>query len=210
MRKAILLIHMLVFILVCLWIIQIINGQIPYIDQITRSFVSQVAGSNVHMIFSWITNFGGKNFVIPFTITMAIILFFMYKNVIPSLFFAFGTLGAHLLNELIKEFVERERPTISIPLGAEGFSFPSGHAMNAIVCYGLVTYFLTRKIATKSIRTWIWIFTSIVIFLIGISRFIVNVHYLTDIIAGYFFGSVYVFCLLFIFHKIYYKRKVNS
>src|SRR5690606_33704946 len=97
-----------------------------------------------------------------------------------------------------------------IPLGAEGFSFPSGHAMNAIVCYGLVTYFLTRKIATKSIRTWIWIFTSIVIFLIGISRFIVNVHYLTDIIAGYFFGSVYVFCLLFICHKIYYKRKVNS
>lgn len=77
MRKAILLIHMLVFILVCLWIIQIINGQIPYIDQITRSFVSQFAGSNVHMIFSWITNFGGKNFVIPFTITMAIILFFI-------------------------------------------------------------------------------------------------------------------------------------
>lgn len=181
------------------------NGEMPYLDKLSRPYVAQFAGTNVHMFFSFITNFGGKKIVIPFTITMALVFLIMYQNIVPSLFFAFGTLGGHLLNECIKHVVQRERPSISVALGAEGFSFPSGHAMNAIICFGLFTYFLTKKIESKTIRKVLWTVASIVILLVGISRYVLNVHYLTDVIAGFFIGSLYVFCLLILFYKVYKK-----
>lgn len=107
-----------------------------------------------------------------------------------------------MLNVVMKELVARERPSISIPLGAEGYSFPSGHAMNAIICYGILTYFITKKIRSKFIRIVLWIIATIVIILVGISRYVANVHFITDVIAGFFFGSLYVLSLVYLFHRI--------
>lgn len=201
-RKIIFITYLFLFILVCLWIIQLIHGDMPYIDQWSRKFVSRDADTLLYTFFSWITQFGGRKFLIPFTITMSFVLFFMYKSVLPAIFFSIGTYGGHLLNVVMKELVARERPSISIPLGAEGYSFPSGHAMNAIICYGIFTYFMTKKIRSKFIRIVLWIIAVIVIILVGISRYVVNVHFITDVIAGFFFGSLYVFSLVYLFHRI--------
>ena len=43
------------------------------------------------------------------------------------------------LNNLIKLGVDRLRPTFDVPVAtASGGSFPSGHAMNSMICYCLV------------------------------------------------------------------------
>ena len=201
-RKIIFITYLLLFMLVCLWINQLIHGDMPYIDQWSRKFVSQIADTPLYIFFSRITQFGGRKFLIPFTITMSFVLFFMYKSLLPAIFFGISTYGGHMLNVVMKELVARERPSISIPLGAEGYSFPSGHAMNAIICYGILTYFITKKIRSKFIRIVLWIIATIVIILVGISRYVANVHFITDVIAGFFFGSLYVFSLVYLFHRI--------
>lgn len=200
-KKITVIIYLFFLLLVSIWIVQIKRGEIPYIDTWTRAFVKAFTDTSTYEFFSWMTQFGGRTFLIPFTITMAILLFFMYKKVIPPLIFGLGTYGAHLLNQLIKIVIERERPSISMALHAEGYSFPSGHAMNAIVCYGILAYFLTTKIRSSRGKLFVWIVTALFIFIIGISRYVINVHYLTDVIAGYFFGSLYVIGILYLYHK---------
>jgi membrane-associated phospholipid phosphatase len=70
------------------------------------------------------------------------------------------------------------------------FGFPSGHAMNGITMWGLIALALRR--------TWTWIALVILIFLIGLSRVVLGVHFPVDVIGGWLFGLLllYLFLLL--------------
>src|SRR5699024_5213753 len=127
-------------------------------------------------------------------------------NYLPALIFGSGVLTAHLLNQWIKDLIARERPSISVLLNAEGYSFPSGHSMVTMVCYGLIAYFIGTRIASKKAMTMIHSMFGCFIFLIGISRYILNVHYLTDIISGFLFGLIVLFIFIFLHKKISQSR----
>lgn len=185
-----------------IWIAKIISGELPYVDQVTRRFVEKIADTSVYTFFRWMTEFGSSTFVIPFTVIMIIVLWVLLKDYLSAIFFGIGTLGSHLLNQWMKEIVARERPSISEAFNAVGYSFPSGHAMVSIVCYGLVAYFLCEKYSTNKKRRTIKIGFSIFVLLIGLSRYIINVHYLTDIVAGYLFGFTILFLLVMLYEKM--------
>ena len=75
---------------------------------------------------------------------------------------------------------------------AEGpsFGFPSGHAQNAAGIWGLF--------ATSRKNLWIKYAAILLIILIGLSRLILGVHYLHDVIVGWLVGGI----LLFTFIKL--------
>ena len=178
----------------------------PYIDQWTRAFVDQLANTPVYTIFRSITELASRPFVQPLTIGMTIIIWWMYRDFRPAFIFGFGVLGTHFLNTVMKEMVARERPSISIILNAEGYSFPSGHSMISLVCYGLLAYFISKKLRSTIMITVVYISFALIILLIGISRYVINVHFLTDIITGYTFGSVILICLI----RIYERMEANK
>lgn len=190
-----------------LWMIQITQGYVPYVDQWTRSFVESAADTRVYDFFFFITQFGSREFLVPFVIVMAIVLGILLKNWIAPVIFAFGTLLSYEVNGILKDMIMRERPSILVEANAVGESFPSGHAMISIVCYGLLAYFLSRKTRSRKIANSINIFFSIVIFLIGISRYFINVHYLTDIVAGYFFGLLLLIFYIYFYEKVIAKSR---
>lgn len=106
---------------------------------------------------------------------------------------AFGALG---LNLLLKRLFERSRPELwSRTVEVKFYSFPSGHAMLSIVIYGLLGYLLARRYPQQ--QGWVIAVTSLLIILIGFSRLYLGVHWLTDVIAGYAAGFVWlVACIL--------------
>jgi len=188
-----------------LWIGQIVQGKRPvldiFLDDILRDFVSY---EPIFMTARVLTELGSKPFVMPFVIVMAISLLIVFQSILPSLIFAGGTLMTHLINMFIKEIVQRERPSIWIEASAEGYSFPSGHAMISLVCYGLLAYFLSLKVKQpKNKRIVIFIFSTLII-LIGMSRFILNVHYTTDILSGFVLG----YLLLMSFIHLYWRLQI--
>lgn len=89
---------------------------------------------------------------------------------------------------------------------AEGFSFPSGHAMISIVCYGLLAYYLRQNIASTRFRSGITLFFTLFILLIGFSRYVINVHFLTDVLSGFIIGGVCLWGLLVLERKVHIKR----
>ena len=153
-------------------------------------------------MFSYITKLGSKTFLLPATIVMVLVFWIWYKNFRPAFLFGFGVLGTHLLNKLIKVLVKRERPSISVLLDAVGYSFPSGHAMVSIVFFGLVAYFISIRCNSKKMRISIRIISGCLILCIGLSRYILNVHYLTDILSGYVIGLLILVMIIFLYSKL--------
>lgn len=189
---------------IAVWIFKVMNDEIPLVDQWTRSIVPQVADTPLYTIFRWMTELGSESFVIPFTIIMIGVIAIAFREWLAPLTFGLGVLGSHLLNTLIKRLVARERPSISVLLNAEGHSFPSGHAMVSMVCYGLLAFFLVKKLKNTTVVLFVQFGFALLIFLIGISRFFINVHYLTDIATGFILGYL---CLVGI---IYLYREIND
>ena len=69
----------------------------------------------------------------------------------------------------------------------QGYSFPSGHAIDSISTYGV----LGVNTKNKLLRTLLFIF----IVLIGLSRSVLGVHYPTDVLAGWLISSLTIYII---------------
>src|SRR5690625_4811419 len=118
------LIFLFFIMIVINWIVRIKNGEMPRFDIWTRPYVATVAETKVYMLFRWITELGSFHFVFPLTVIGVILFWVIFRDYVPAAIFGLGVLCTHLLNQLIKELVARERPSISVLLNAEGYSFP--------------------------------------------------------------------------------------
>jgi undecaprenyl-diphosphatase len=131
-----------------------------------------------------------------------LIIFFLYKVLHHRrelILFIAVVAGSPLLNLLLKEIFQRARPDLHRLIEIGGYSFPSGHAMNAFTVYGILTFLLWRHIFNRGGRTLLILFSAFVVFMIGISRIYLGVHYPSDIIGGYFASGFWIAALIWFF-----------
>lgn len=104
-----------------------------------------------------------------------------------------GVLGAKLFNTLLKGTFARERPSIvEWATQVHSPSFPSGHAMSSIVVYGSVAYLVSRLEPSLRLKRSTYLFATLIVVLIGISRMYLGVHYPSDVIAGFLAGFAWI------------------
>jgi membrane-associated phospholipid phosphatase len=105
-----------------------------------------------------------------------------------------GVVGGQLLNNALKEIFARPRPD-TVPGLAHVVtpSFPSGHAMTAIIAYGAVAYLVGRLEPTRAMRLTTWSLAAFIVLAIGLSRVYLGVHYPSDVIAGFVAGLAWLF-----------------
>lgn len=102
-------------------------------------------------------------------------------------------IGGVALNNALKLAFARARPTFTDPFVVErNFSFPSGHAMLALIGFGLIAYFAWRGLRSPLPRIMLMFVTVMIILLIGISRLTLGAHYLSDVLAGFAAGAVWL------------------
>ena len=126
----------------------------------------------------------------------------------PGLSLAAAAIGSTLAYKIIKTAMLRPRPVVSLHLIAQGgYSFPSGHAMTSLVVYGLLAIWICRFFREKESGSAAVIFTvvpaALLIFGIGFSRIYLGVHYPSDVLAGWGFGTF----LLTVFAAIFRPEK---
>lgn len=91
----------------------------------------------------------------------------------------------------LKYWFGRSRPMGEALTVASGFSFPSGHAMLSMAFYGFLAYLLISY--GKNIWGYLGATTlCLLIFMIGFSRVYLNVHYASDVLAGFLFGLIFL------------------
>jgi len=105
--------------------------------------------------------------------------------------------GGELVNLLLKWLFARPRPLWPHPLlTLTSSSFPSAHAMQSVIFYGLLGYLAMPQIGTWRGRVRTVVAGVVLVLLIGFSRLYLGVHYLSDILAGYAAGVVWLACTI--------------
>jgi len=101
--------------------------------------------------------------------------------------------GAGIINQLLKSIFQRVRPDLfSGPLHLASYSFPSGHSMGSIACYGMLAVLGIRLLRGRLAKIGLGVAATLLIFCIGLSRIYFGVHYPTDVIGGFLAGSIWL------------------
>ena len=103
--------------------------------------------------------------------------------------FASGVGGLVVLG--LKLLFSRERPMEQV-IEATGYSFPSGHAFGSTVFYGMMLYLTWRLTTDRRMRAAAAVVFPLVFLAVGLSRVYLNVHYLTDVVAGWLAGGAWL------------------
>lgn len=130
---------------------------------------------------------GSWRFLVPFNLLFA---FFFRKKKPFALLIPLGTLSCWVLNHLIKELIQRQRPPIAALAIENSFSFPSGHAMVSS-CFILLLFIFIKKTWDKDFL----VPAAIYIGLMALSRLYLGVHYPSDVLVGSALGLAYAWAL---------------
>ena len=106
--------------------------------------------------------------------------------------------GSTLLNLVLKNIFQRSRPIFPQAFSVEtGFGFPSGHTMISLAFYGVIAYIALTYIKSRNWKAFTVTVAVVISVLIGFSRLYLGVHYLTDVLAGWAAGGLWLaVCIL--------------
>ena len=100
--------------------------------------------------------------------------------------------GALTLDPILKTLVGRLRPVVADPIAyGTGNSFPSGHALGSIVCYGAL-YLVFLPVASGKWRRRFTVVIATLIVAIGASRLLLGVHFISDVLGGWALGIAWL------------------
>ena len=153
------------------------------LDKFEIKIINKLQKYNINNICNYLS----KPFNIVPMIFLYMILYFLKIITIKEIFFLFYLSG---LVYVIKLIFKRRRPYNHIYIKnnetdrnkyiTKSYSFPSGHASQSIVFYLI----MINKYKQYKLLGLIPI-------LVGFSRICLGVHYPSDIIGGFIFGSIY-------------------
>ena len=119
--------------------------------------------------------------------------------------------GAALLTTLTKHFIERTRPeTVEHLVQVTGFSYPSGHSLVAASLYLTIAILTAHHLPTTGGRVLLFFIALAVIFLVGMSRMYLGVHYPTDVASGVCLGLAWALLLAAGFSKSKRRRSPEA
>ncbi|MFA6178600.1 MAG: phosphatase PAP2 family protein [Candidatus Methylopumilus sp.] len=180
---------------------------LPQFDQALANSIAVSTPAEALQFFALVTHAGD-------TVTYTVICIVMAGTMLLSKrhLLAMGSVmaigGNSILNPSLKAIFERVRPVHEHGLVvANGWSFPSGHTSGAVVTYGIMAYILLRLTP----RRWhlvILVSAVSLAFTIACSRVFLQVHYLSDVIAGALSGLCWLTLTILTIHLI--ERRHNT
>lgn len=179
-------------------------GGVTMMDTYVQGMVKGLQTESSLTFFSYFTKLGSEIGIIT-TLVISLLVFWKKRYYAAMIVYPVGILVTHLVNKGIKEIAKRDRPSLNEALDALGYSFPSGHAMLSIMTFGFLTYIIAANLKSIAGKCGITISMGILIILIGLSRVILNVHYPTDILAGYCAGGILLIIAIYC-HRLLTER----
>ena len=147
------------------------------------------------IIMKAITKLGNTSTMIIFSLLSGTLIFIKEKNKILAATVPSSILLITIINQILKSIFKRPRPLGYRLIEITGYSFPSGHSVASMAFYGFLIYIIFNLVKNKILRNILITLNVLIIFLIGISRVYLGVHYLSDVITGYSISLIYIIIL---------------
>jgi undecaprenyl-diphosphatase len=166
-------------------------------DQVIMNYIQSIESRRLTNILRTITETGSIWWITVASVLTVLFLWLKKRDVHGVVFFILAIAGGGLFIFLLKYFFQRERPTLAPEYDGNGYSFPSGHALGSFILYGFIIYLIGREKRFFKTRMFVIGLLSVLIFSIGLSRVYLQVHYPSDILAGYAVGMIWLICCIF-------------
>lgn len=161
--------------------------------------------------WNWLDRFtvlGNNSSIGIFSIILVLFLWFGKRNYYGMVLVLVAVGGGYGLNTFIKDLVGRPRPPLA--QGVHGFSFPSGHAMVGSIYLLLIAYFLSKEVKKASQQRVIFFIFGLLALLTGLSRLSLQVHYPSDVLAGFSLGIAYLSVCISVYQFVYSRMSVTN
>lgn len=172
---------------------------IHHFDQAIVQVVTAYRPGWLSAVMLTVTNFGDPISVVFLAAALAFAVGWTHRYR-QAAYSIYTIAGLSACNSLLKHWLRRPRPFIADPAitpltHAGGYSFPSGHASGAMLLYGSIILLCGLWPWQARTKTLVRTFCVLMIALIGYSRIYVQVHYPSDVVAG-FLSALCGLCLL--------------
>lgn len=160
--------------------------------QVHNNFLTSVS-TIIHYVFD----------TIPVVIFLLIVALFLWikKYKKEAILVAGLGIANGLILLILKNTAERIRPVNQL-ISETGFSFPSGHAASSVILFGMISFLVWKRVKSKILKILTIIASVILMLIIGLSRVYLNVHWLSDVLAGYFLGLFLLFLGIYLFEGV--------
>lgn len=174
-------------------------NEIKLFDDMVFNLVANLRCEPLTIIFKFFSFLCSFYFVI--ILTIIIMLFSKDKKV--TFYIVLNVLFCFFLNQTLKFFFARSRPTEINLIVENGYSFPSGHSMLSLAYYGFFVYLILNSNIKRKNKILAIISLALLIFFIGLSRIYLGVHYASDVLAGFAISAAY----LILYIQFFYNKK---
>jgi undecaprenyl-diphosphatase len=141
----------------------------------------------------------GSNGVLWTVIGVASVILVLRRRWRLAVYLLVTGAGALVMDPVLKSLVGRLRPVVAHPIAhGAGNSFPSGHSLGSIVCYGAVLLVFLPAARGRWRPAFITVIVALVA-LIGLSRVLLGVHYLSDVLGAWALGITWLGITAFAF-----------
>lgn len=169
------------------WSTKLAEGDMWIYDQVISRAIYSFRTPPLTSMMIFVTGLGA-GFTLK-VMSVATIFFAWKRHRKEALLFIIVLLMGLAINIGLKNIAKRPRPEIA-PLVAEtSYSYPSGHAMNSMVFYSMVAFFVYHFTRSKKWSLVFYAMSCGLIGLIGFSRVYLGVHYPSDVVAGWVIGG---------------------
>ena len=171
-------------------------GKFSGFDKWLSSIIHHKRSSFLTPIMKFFDFIGSTYFVIGICLAILFYLYFVTKRRLASVLFVVAMIGERLLSEGLKYLFSRSRPDGSHLVEVDKHSFPSQHAMNSFVLYGILLFLLWTHLKSNKIKVLFSLLASILILAMGFSRIYLGVHHPSDILGGYLISAFWLIVIM--------------
>lgn len=144
------------------------------------------------------TAFGPEGFRL---VGIAVIVVAAVRRNLPVVLFIFATIEASGVITLgAKQLADRPRPSTALATAAST-SFPSGHAL-AVMAAVLALLTISSGMAARRARMFWIALGAVIVIAVGMGRVVLNVHYPSDVLAGWALGYLWYLCCLLVIRPL--------
>jgi undecaprenyl-diphosphatase len=178
-----------------------ILSSLTFLDTKISEAVVYLRSDFFNHFFFFITSLGEWKVITILFILISVGFYLSSKKalILPFFILVLGSGGSAVI---IKSLVGRGRPGESIALYQEKLSsFPSAHAALACALFSFLIYSLWKFDISTISKIVLSLIFGLLIILVGFSRLYLGVHYLSDVLAGFLTGLLWLIIAMYISYK---------
>ncbi len=181
-------------------------------DTAAFQFLDTYISDSTTRIMLFFTTLGNYQSLVIANVLLTLYFLLIRRHKWYSIKIASIALSSVTVMSLLKLWFNRSRPLTPLLEPARGLSFPSGHAMSSVTFFGLIIYYIYRNVKNTALKIVLISILILIILTIGLSRVYLRVHYASDVIAGFFAGTIWLMISISILRKIelFSKKELNK